>query len=235
MTKLRLLVLLFITLCTTFPASAQPLVRRGLQATKAFRAAPVRPRPIVLSQPRVVRYFGHQTVPHLRPVQISTPHISRAIARASRFPLAHLRPLNLPGLKNAYQVSNNLYRGALPTRQGYEALAKMGIKTIINLRVSEPDKALTEGLPLTVYHIPVNPFLFNDRHAKRFLGIASNPANYPIYVHCLYGSDRTGAMVALYRVKVQHWPKERALQEMFTPAFGFDEVFFPLTRYIENL
>lgn len=149
--------------------------------------------------------------------------------------MAHLRPLNLPGLKNAYQVSNNLYRGALPTRQGYEALAKMGIKTIINLRVSEPDKALTEGLPLTVYHIPVNPFLFNDRHAKRFLEIASNPANYPIYVHCLYGSDRTGAMVALYRVKVQHWPKERALQEMFTPAFGFDKVFFPLTRYIENL
>lgn len=232
MTKLRLLVLLFITLCTTFPVSAQPPVRRGLQVTKAFRAASVRP----LSQPRGgVRYLGHQTVPPLRPVQISTPHISRAIARASRFPLSHLRPLNLPGLKNAYQVSNNLYRGALPTRQGYEALAKMGIKTIINLRVSEPDKALTEGLPLTVYHIPVNPFLFNDRHAKRFLEIASNPANYPIYVHCLYGSDRTGAMVALYRVKVQHWPKERALQEMRTPAFGFDEVFFPLVRYLEKL
>lgn len=235
MTKLRLLVLLFITLCTTFPVSAQPLVRRGLQAAKAFRLRTVRIRLDALPQQRAVHYLGNQTVPLSSSFSIYTPRISRAIALASRFPLSHLRPLNLPGLKNAYQVSNNLYRGALPTRQGYEALAKMGIKTIINLRVSEPDKALTEGLPLTVYHVPVNPFLFNDRHAKRFLKIASNPANYPIYVHCLYGSDRTGAMVALYRVKVQHWPKERALQEMRTPAFGFDEVFFPLVRYIENL
>lgn len=141
-------------------------------------------------------------------------------------------PLQKPGLENFYQVSPSLYRGAQPTAQGYKSLAEMGIKTVVSLRAASPDRALIESLGLNSKHIPINPFFFRDRHAKQFIDIMSNPFNYPVYVHCQYGSDRTGTSVALYRIVFQNWPREKALEEMKQPQFGFHNIFGNLVNYL---
>ncbi|MBR1997984.1 MAG: hypothetical protein IJ993_06175, partial [Akkermansia sp.] len=52
---------------------------------------------------------------------------------------------------------------------------------------------------------------------------------------CLYGSDRTGTMVALYRIYIQHWSKQEALDEMREPKYGFREIFVNLKDYIRDV
>ena len=43
----------------------------------------------------------------------------------------------------------------------------------------------------------------------------------PIVIHCHHGSDRTGAVCALYRVVFQNVSKEDAIHEMTEGGFGF--------------
>jgi hypothetical protein len=47
------------------------------------------------------------------------------------FALAAAQPVGVP---NFHQVSERIYRGAQPTTEGFQELAKMGIKTVVDLR-----------------------------------------------------------------------------------------------------
>lgn len=161
-------------------------------------------------------------------------HLQRLNLQA-RLKAARVKPIELPGVKNMYQVSPQLYRGNQPTREGYRALANMGIKTVVSLRRTKPNPSLTKDLPLTVKHIPINPFIFRDKHAREFLAIVSDPKNRPVYVHCLYGSDRTGVMVALYRMTFQKWTAKAAIEEMKNGGFGFHSIFVNLVTYLEEV
>ena len=69
----------------------------------------------------------------------------------------------------------------------------------------------------------------------QFLKIVTDPAKQPVFVHCLHGADRTGTMVAVYRIIVEGWDKEKALEEMQKGPFGFHEVFKGLPEFIEEL
>ena len=146
-----------------------------------------------------------------------------------------LQAIKLEGVENLYKVSDNLYRGAKPTEDGYKNLAKLGIKTIVSLQVSPPPEDHIKSLGMRVIHIPINPFDMRDKYADEFLTIMSRAQNHPVYVHCLYGSDRTGTMVALYRIYIQHWSKQEALEEMREPKYGFREIFVNLKDYIRDV
>lgn len=145
------------------------------------------------------------------------------------------RPINAPGLSNAYQVSPMLYRGAQPTPEGYKSLAEMGIKAVISFRRTEkPDTKLLNELGLVSYHIPINTFRFKDKHACTFLKIISEQEG-PIYIHCYHGSDRTGTMTVLYRIVFEGWTREQALAEMQDKKFGFHKIFSNLIKYIKTV
>jgi protein-tyrosine phosphatase len=49
----------------------------------------------------------------------------------------------------------------------------------------------------------------------------------PALVHCLHGSDRTGAVVAAYRMTYENWSKEDAIAEFKEERFGYHEKWFP--------
>ena len=144
------------------------------------------------------------------------------------------RPIEAPGLSNAYQISPFLYRGAQPKPEGYKSLADMGIKAVISFRTKAPDTELLNKLGLKSYHIPIDTFKFNDEHARTFLKIISEQEG-PIYIHCFHGSDRTGTMTALYRIVHQKWSREKALAEMRSKKFGFHKMFRNLVKYIKQV
>jgi protein tyrosine/serine phosphatase len=75
----------------------------------------------------------------------------------------------------------------------------------------------------------------NDRDVIAFLRLAVDPQRQPIFVHCLHGADRTGMVVAVYRVVVEGWSKEEALREMTLGGYGFHEQFDNLLEYVEEL
>ena len=58
----------------------------------------------------------------------------------------------------------------------------------------------------------VTPRIVDD-HIAHFLAIVDQQPK-PIYVHCRYGQDRTGAMIAVYRMLIEGVSEEDAIAEL---------------------
>ena len=140
---------------------------------------------------------------------------------------------DIPGLPNFARVSDKLYRGAQPTAEGFAALKDMGINTVVNLRAAHSDKNLLEGQGLQYVHISFKPWHPEEEDFVKFLSVVTNPDYQPVFVHCQHGADRTGIMVALYRVTELGWEPGHALEEL--PNFGFHEVWDDLKEHFLEL
>ena len=145
------------------------------------------------------------------------------------------QPVKLEGVPNLHKVGDNLYRSAQPTAQGMKNLKEMGIKTIINLRSFSSDRKLLGDTGLKYEHIYMKAWHPEHEEAVRFLRMATDTKRPPILVHCKHGADRTGTMIALYRIAVQGWSKEAAIREMTEGGFGFHEVWSNLPAWIQEL
>ena len=144
-------------------------------------------------------------------------------------------PVDKPGCPNLHKVSDQLYRGAQPTSEGFRHLKEMGIKTVVDLRSFHSDRDEMAGTSLAYEHITMKPWHPEDKELVRFLMIVSDPKRQPVFLHCQHGADRTGTMVAIYRVVVNGWTKEAAVQEMTQGGFGFHEQWQNLVDYLEKL
>jgi protein tyrosine/serine phosphatase len=69
----------------------------------------------------------------------------------------------------------------------------------------------------------------------RFLKIVTAKTKTPVFVHCFHGSDRTGTMVAMYRIFIQGWSKAEALRELKEGGYGFHPIWKNLETYLKNL
>jgi protein tyrosine phosphatase (PTP) superfamily phosphohydrolase (DUF442 family) len=136
-------------------------------------------------------------------------------------PRTWAQPVRLPGVPNLFRVTPKLYRSDQPTSEGMKNLKKLGIKTILNLRSFHSDRDEIGPTGLISEHIYMKPWHPEEEEAVRFLQIVTNPRLTPVLVHCQHGADRTGAMVALYRIAVQGWTKTEAIREMKEGGFGY--------------
>lgn len=143
--------------------------------------------------------------------------------------------LDKPGLPNFFQVSPVLYRGAQPVAGGMAQLQNLGVKTVVNLRGFHDDDDLMEGTSLAQVSIPFHTWHPEEEDMVKFLQTVTDPAKQPVFVHCKRGIDRTGTMVAVYRIAVQGWTKEEALREMTRGGFGYDGLFPNLVKHVKNL
>ena len=131
------------------------------------------------------------------------------------------------------KVCDDLYRGGQPSPEGFAELKEMGVKTIVSLRVFNSDRKKLAGLGLRYMRVSCKHAHPEDEDAVAFLRVASDPQYHPIFVHCRDGVDRTGMMVALYRIVVEGWSKEKALAEM--KEMGFHEIWDSIEDYVEDL
>ena len=143
--------------------------------------------------------------------------------------------LEMPGVENLHKVSDFLYRGAQPTKEGMQKLKELGIKTIVNLRSFHSDRAEIGDTGLSYEHIYMKTWHAEDKEVERFLNIVTDPNRTPAFVHCQRGADRTGTMCAIYRVAVQDWMKDEAIEEMTKGGFGFYTRWENLIDYIREL
>ena len=134
------------------------------------------------------------------------------------------RRLSATGVSNLAEVTPNLYRGAQPERGGMESLAKMGINTVIDLRLTGANKegADAKKLGMDFVALPWHCLFPKDDPFARFLRYVREHPDKKIFVHCRYGDDHTGMMIAAYRMAVEGWTAEEARKEM--NVFGFHNV-----------
>jgi hypothetical protein len=151
----------------------------------------------------------------------------------------------IPPLTNLYRVNSSLYRSAQPTKEGFEFLDKQTslvkgdrpIKTVVSLRAFHDDAPLVpESFRLRQEQIRFKTWHPENEDVVKFLRIATTADLQPVLVHCEHGSDRTGTMVAIYRVAFDGWTKAQATEEMIYGGFGFHKIWLQnLPRYIEKL
>ena len=140
-------------------------------------------------------------------------------------------------LPNFHQVNEMLYRGGQPRAGGFEKLAVLGIKTIINLRdddqraLSEERAVLSAGL--RYFNVPLPEFAKpTNEQVERVLSLINDPENQPVFVHCKRGSDRTGTIIAAYRISHDNWTSKQAKQE--ANHYGMSKVQFEMRDYITD-
>jgi protein tyrosine/serine phosphatase len=154
---------------------------------------------------------------------------------ASPRPAAWAQPLSRPGLTNLFKVNDHLYRGAQPGEAGYAALKDMGIKTVICLRQFHGDDKACAQCGLKYVPIPMVTWDADDDKLVTFLKTVRDPGNYPVFIHCQHGSDRTGTCVAIYRMVVEGWTKDQAIDEMTHGGYGFHPLWQNLVAYVRKV
>jgi tyrosine-protein phosphatase SIW14 len=107
-----------------------------------------------------------------------------------------------------------LLRGAQPSAQGLAELKKLGVTTIVDLRGNSGpvdwERAQAESLGMRFVNIPVLGWSApNDTKVAQFLKVVQQDPTQKIFMHCYYGEDRTGVMVATYRIAQQNWTPSR--------------------------
>ena len=148
--------------------------------------------------------------------------VSLAVASAS----AESRDGRLP---NFQKVNDHVYRGAQPTDDGFRELAQLGIKTVIDLRqIGEHSQAdeqkLVTSLGMRYISIPMAGMSTpKDDQVTAVLARLSDTTSGPVFVHCKRGADRTGMVVAVYRVSQDGWENKKALNEAKSYGMSFFE------------
>jgi tyrosine-protein phosphatase SIW14 len=124
------------------------------------------------------------------------------------------RHLSLEGVPNFGEVTSMLYRGGQPTQEGFNRLAKMGIKILVDNGRSTRDERKTKRLGMRFVSLPWYCPFPKDRVFARFLRLIKKNPDKKIFVYCRLGDDRTGMMIAAYRMGEQGWTAEQAMKEM---------------------
>jgi tyrosine-protein phosphatase SIW14 len=126
---------------------------------------------------------------------------------------------NLP---NFGEATTTLYRGGQPSESGFRILAKMGINIVVDLRGSRnSERKIVTHLGMQYVALPWHCAFPKDKIFAQFLALLRKNPGKKIFVHCRLGDDRTGMMIASYRMAQEGWSAEKAEKEMEKFGFSF--------------
>ena len=141
------------------------------------------------------------------------------------------------GIIRFAEIRPGLARGGEPGPEGLRYLRSQGYRTIVSFLTDPAESAWVVQSGMRYVHLPMrSSFFFADtptnEQVHQFLSIVGDSTQYPMFIHCHAGKDRTGAMTAIYRMEVCGWTAEEAVEEM--RAFGFSGRYGKLRNYVEN-
>ena len=148
-----------------------------------------------------------------------------------------IQAASVPGIQNFDKVDGRVYRGAQPADEGFRYLAKIGVKTVLDLRESDERSAAEErtvtGLGMKYVNVPMTGLAPpTEAEITRILALLESESTGPVFVHCKRGADRTGVVIAAYLIDSLKWDNERALQDAKAHRMGYFQ--FPRQNYIRN-
>ena len=126
-----------------------------------------------------------------------------------------------------------LWRGAQPTAAGFRELERQGARTVVSFRHDHDDLPLLAGTKLKYLRIPSRAYRPEEANLAAFLKVMENPDNWPVFIHCAQGRDRTGYNAAAYRIVVQGWSADAAIEEM--KAFRFNAIWMGNPGFLRHM
>jgi tyrosine-protein phosphatase SIW14 len=137
-------------------------------------------------------------------------------------------------LINLYKLNDSIYRSEQPDKVEFACLGEAGIRSVLNLRSYHMDSSLVEGSSVKPFTVKMVARKFTDVEIIESLRILRNSPK-PIVVHCLHGADRTGVVIAMYRIIFENWTREQALDELQNGGYGFHEQYTNITGYVKKV
>lgn len=142
------------------------------------------------------------------------------------------------GIPRFHQVNEHIYRGGQPSAKSWEGLARLGVKTVIDLRPegehsTKAEARAVEAAGMRYVNVPLNGIQAPpDEKIAEALTLLDANSMAPVFVHCRRGADRTGTVIACYRIAHDHWANQKALQE--AKSYDMSWVEFAMQRYVLN-
>lgn len=159
--------------------------------------------------------------------------LSLAVAGLQAASLHELPEPDVPGVHNFHAVNQHVYRGAQPDKQGFTALAKLGVKTIIDLRGERSERSIVEGAGMRYVRLAWSGHKAPaEEQVSTVLSLMNDTTAWPVFVHCRRGADRTGTAIACYRISHDHWTNQQALDE--AKSFGMSSLEIAMRHFIEH-
>ena len=168
--------------------------------------------------------FRNSTAALLLTLSLSVPTLAGTDTSAKAS--AGVVDISAVQIDNFGRVDSHYYRGAQPQGRDYADLVALGVKTVINLTSDDAEadeQAMVESAGMKYVQIPMTTRTEpTSAQLAEFLKIVNDPAQQPVYVHCVGGKHRTGVMTAIYRMTSEGWTGARAFEEMKQYKFGAD-------------
>ena len=152
-------------------------------------------------------------------VSPQTDHPEVSPSKQPRAEHAMGKHLTAKGIPNFGQVTPTLYRGGQPSVEGFRELAHTGVNIVVDTGRSERDESLVKNLGMVYISLPWYCPFPKDEVFARFITLMRDNPGKKIFVHCRLGDDRTGMMIASYRMTQEGWTAKEAMQEMH--EFGY--------------
>jgi protein-tyrosine phosphatase len=142
-----------------------------------------------------------------------------------------------PGIRNFDRVDEHVYRGGQPTSAGLAYLASLGVKTIVDLREpgerSKAEERSAAALGMHYVNVPMTGLTPpSAAETAKILGLLEDGGSGPVFVHCMRGADRTGAVIAAYHIDHDKWDNARALKDAKAHGMSFFQL--PREHYISE-
>ena len=155
------------------------------------------------------------------------------VSTIATFAQSFLRDVD--GVPNFRVVNSGIYRGGQPTREGFENLARLGVKTILDVREDgdrvKDEEKLVKKLGMRYVSVPMKGMTTpSDKQISKALRVLKDADAGPVFVHCKKGVDRTGAVVACYRIQHDGLSNGEALAE--ARGLGMKWYQFQIQRYV---
>ncbi|MBI1977328.1 MAG: dual specificity protein phosphatase family protein [Candidatus Omnitrophica bacterium] len=125
---------------------------------------------------------------------------------------------------NFHKVTDGVYRCGLISKQAAPLLKELGVKTVVtfddNLKRVQKERTFLGEQKINLVSIPWSGWDYpDDRVVEQALTLLDSREARPIVIHCKHGQERTGVVIASWRVSRENWPVEQAYLEM--KAHGF--------------
>lgn len=126
--------------------------------------------------------------------------------------------IEIPGIVNFVRVNERVFRGAQPEDHAWSKLSELGVKTVIDLRRDQEhsktaEQKLVEAAGMKYLSFPMNGFDTPTADQMTKVLAMMDESGGPVFVHCKQGRDRTGTVVAAYRISREGWANDKALDE----------------------
>ena len=136
--------------------------------------------------------------------------------------------------KNFYRVDELLFRSAQLDGSDAAKLHELGIKSIVNLRhFSRGGDKRAFGNQFWLTNKPLQSWEIKPAQIADVLRtIRERQKEGAVLVHCYHGADRTGLVVAMYRVIYQGWSLDAARSEMIDDGYGFHSMWQDIAGFL---